>query len=461
MTTPTGPRIVLVGGASAHWTPRLVCDFLNTPALAGAEVVLHDIARDRLEAMAQVCTHLADLRAAPMRVRAEPDRRVAFAGADFVVVALSVGGFDSMRHDLEIPERFGIRQPIGDSVGPGGLSRALRSIPVLLEIAADVETVAPNAWFLNVTNPLTALTRAVTSETGLPAVGLRNELIGTQFVLSLLTGAPMHEIVPTVAGVNHFPVFTGLRIGDRDGFAVVRDILDDLDGVGREEVWMTPPEGLHWHKDTPGPWTRADVAASMPVKLEVLRRFGVLPGAHDSHVAEFMPGFVSEANDHGAGWRIHHYGLSGHMADSEGDLADVAQLASATEVSRMPSGEIVAGVIDGLVTGVARDLPVNMANRGQVTTLPPDVVVETMATIDAAGVNPRDVAAIPGIVGEWVRRVSAAQELTVRAALSGDRNDALAAMLADPMAARLPFEKVDAMTSALLESTGRWLPQFQ
>src|SRR5206468_10671050 len=139
-----------------------------------------------------------------LSVRGEADRKAALQGADAVVATFSVGGFASMRHDLEIPARYGIRQPIGDSVGPGGVMRALRSIPVVLDFARDAEAVCPDAVFVNVSNPLTALTRAVAQQTSLRTVGLCNEVVGCTYVLSLVTDAGMHEIDPTVAGVNHF-----------------------------------------------------------------------------------------------------------------------------------------------------------------------------------------------------------------------------------------------------------------
>ena len=136
--------------------------------------------------------------------------------------AFSVGGFESMAHDIEIPARYGVRQPVGDSVGPGGIFRALRSIPVVLEIASAIERYAPDALLLNVSNPLTALCRAVTKKTAVKTVGLCNELVGLQFWLSLVFDAPMHEVDPVVAGVNHLPLVTALRIGESDGFEMLR-----------------------------------------------------------------------------------------------------------------------------------------------------------------------------------------------------------------------------------------------
>src|SRR6478735_5697436 len=158
-------RVTIVGGGSYHWAPRLLADFANTPSLSDADVVLHDLDTERMTRMEDLGHEIARRRSIPMKVRSEADRRAAVQGADFVITAFSVGGFDSMQHDIEIPQKFGIRQPIGDSVGPGGILRALRSVPVLLDIARDLETVAPDAWLINVTNPLTALCRSVTRET--------------------------------------------------------------------------------------------------------------------------------------------------------------------------------------------------------------------------------------------------------------------------------------------------------
>ena len=172
-----------------------------------------------------------------------PTASAALAGADFVITAFSVGGFDSMQHDIEIPQRYGIRQPIGDSVGPGGIMRALRSVPVLLDIARDVEAVAPDAWLVNVTNPLTALCRSVTRETDVKTVGLCNEWVGCTWMLSLLLDCGMHEIDPVLGGVNHFPLATSLRSSaTTTASRALRALLDDPGARPRpsRSGWIRP-----------------------------------------------------------------------------------------------------------------------------------------------------------------------------------------------------------------------------
>jgi len=457
-----GARITVVGGGSYHWAPRLLADFANTLSLTDADVVLHDLDAERMKRMEELGNEIARRRGISMSVRAEPDRETALRGTQFVITAFSVGGFDSMQHDIEIPQRYGIRQPIGDSVGPGGIMRALRSIPVLLAIARDIERVAPDAWLVNVTNPLTALCRSVTRETGVKTVGLCNEWVGCTWMLSLLFDSGMHEIDPVLGGVNHYPLATALRVGDDDGFARLRAILADAEEAAIEPIWMDPPERAGWTKvSSTDHWTKLDVIANNRVRLEMFSRFGVLPGSGDHHAVEFMPNVVHPGNDYGEHWRIHHYGMPGHRRDADDDVVFYEEMRDASDVTRMPSGELVAAVLDGMVTGRPRALPVNLPNAGNVTNLPDDAVVEITGVVDAKGVRGRDTTTVPGIFGEYLRRVHFAQELTVEAALTGDRTLVLEAMLADAMATQVAYDDLVTMTDEMLAATSRWLPQFQ
>ncbi|MGO9875211.1 MAG: hypothetical protein ACLPVY_15565 [Acidimicrobiia bacterium] len=455
------PRIVIVGGGSYHWAPRLLCDFANTPSLAGSEIVLHDVDVDRLKLMEELGGEIARRRGIELTSIAEPDRKRALVGADFVITCLSVGGFDSMQHDIEIPQRFGIRQPIGDSVGPGGILRALRSVPVFLAIARDVEAIAPDAWLVNVTNPLSALCRCVTRETAVKTVGLCNEWVGATFNLSLALDCGMQDLDPVLAGVNHFPLATELRVNGDDAFARLCELMDDPERAATEHIWMDPPPLMKWTKVSPAAhWSKLDVIANNAVRFEILRRFGVFPGSGDHHSVEFMPGFVHPGNDYGSGWRVHHYGMEGHRADAFADVEHYESVRDASDVSRAPSGELVAMLLDGIVTGKARSLPVNLPNEGNVTNLPDRSVVEIMGVADRSGVRGRDHATAPGIMGEFLRRINVVQEWTVEAAIAGDRTLVLEAMMADPMASQLAYDDIVIMTDEMLDATARWLPQF-
>lgn len=454
-------KITIVGGGSTHWTPNLVADFAGTASLEDAEIVLHDVNPASLPPVCRIVENIVSKRRIGMKVRSTTDLAQALDGAEFVIAALSVGGFASMVHDIEIPARYGLRQPVGDSVGPGGINRALRSVPVLLEIARQVERSCPDAIFINVSNPLTALCRAVGVETQVNTVGLCNELVGLQFWLSLVFDAPMHEVDPVVAGVNHLPLVTTLRIGGDDGFEMLRDVIENPGQLEGQPLWMDPPPQSHWQKLDPSRgWTKADILASNRLKLEFFKTFGVLPGSSDTHVAEFFPWFVTPLSDFGRTWGVHQYGIAGHRSDKAADDEWAAQLEKGEEIPEwMISGELVAPLVSAIVERRSTALPMNLPNDGQVKDLPSGVVVECIGSVHDGRIEPRDVASA-GAAAVHLSRVVASQELTVEAALAGDRRLVLQAMFADPVAGSLPFEHVSSMTEEMLLATSAWLPQF-
>jgi len=455
------PRIAVIGGGSYQWVPKLLVDLANTPALHDAELVLEDIDPEPLPRMQALVEHIARVRGIGLRATTTTDQRAALAGADYVVVTISTGGFASMRHDLEIPERYGIRQSVGDSVGPGGIARALRNIPVFLEIARDMQELCPDAWMLNLTNPMTTICRAVTRESPVTTIGLCHEVTIMQFTLSLLLDVPFFAITPTVAGVNHLPLVTALDVDGTDGLELLRELLADADAHADEPLAMPFPEGLGHEKLSEGPdWTKGDLLAVNRVKLELFERFGVLPAAGDRHLVEFFPGFLTEAAGWGHRWGVELTDIAHREWWQGRHIADMEEMLASGEVSTMPSGEMVAAVIVCHEEGRSGWFPLNIPNAGQVPDLPDDVVVESMCVVDADGVRGRDQAAVPAPMAEALRRVSASQELTVQAALGGDRDLVFAAMLADPLAGRIDYDALGAMTDELLAATKPWLPQF-
>jgi alpha-galactosidase len=452
------PRIVIIGGGSYQWAPKLLVDLANTPSLADAEIVLEDVDPAPLPKMTQLVERIAKLRNIGMHATATTDQREALAGADFVVVTISTGGFESMRHDLEIPERYGIRQSVGDSVGPGGVNRALRNIPVLVGIARDMEELCPDAWMLNITNPMTTLCRAVTRATSIRTVGLCHEVTITRYTLSMLLGADFRDLDLTITGVNHLPVVTALRVKGEDGFPALRDLVEHADERAGEMLDIDLPDDLD--DDVRSQLTKGPVLASNALKFELFRRFGALPAAGDRHVAEFFPGFLTEASRWGERWGVHLTRIEDREHSQRQYVDELDDMLTMDDVPGGPSGEIVAPLIDSFLTGTRREFPVNLPNVGQCPDLPADAVVEAIAVADAHGLTPRDRATAPPVLAELLRRVSAAQELTVEAALTGSRDVAFQAMLADPLAGRIDYDAVAAMTNEMIDATRRWLPQF-
>ncbi len=355
------PRITIIGGGSYQWAPKLLVDFANTPVLHDAEIVLEDIDAKPLPRMVEFVEHVAKIRGIGLTATSTTDQREALEGADYVVVNISTGGFDSMRHDLEVPARYGVKQSVGDSVGPGGIVRALRNIPVFLELARNMEEVCPDVWLFNLTNPMTTICRSVTRETSVKTVGLCHEIAGVQFFLSQLLDVSFMDMTPTVAGVNHLPFLTGLDVGGVDGLQQLRELLDGDAG---------PKEDLLRHHR---------------VKLELFSRFGVLPGAGDRHLVEFFPGFLTEDSDWGQRWGVHLTTIEERELGRPTTSGSSSRCSSDDTVSEMPSGEMVAPVIQCLTLDQAGWFPLNIPNHGQVADLPDDVTVESICIADGKG----------------------------------------------------------------------------
>ncbi|MGH9092624.1 MAG: hypothetical protein ACRDZR_14800 [Acidimicrobiales bacterium] len=446
-------QVTIVGGGSYQWTPELLADLLSTPSLHGMHLVLEDVDPEPLPKMEALAKKLDDALGSRTTVEATTDQRRALDGADFVIVTISTGGFESMAVDLDVPARHGIRQSVGDSVGPGGICRALRNVPVLVGIGRDMEEVCPEAWMLNITNPMTVLTRSVCRETSVKTVGLCHEVGNWCLDLAIALGTPAEAVRPTVVGVNHLPVVVALDVDGEDGFAVLRGIVEEAGGLAALAPHPGRPEAEEF--------SRLDFAQRHLLKLTLFERWGALPAAGDRHVAEFLPSVLTGASGWGAGYNVDLTSIAQRQEHQDGYVADVdAWLAGTKDLQTWQSGELPAPVIDSLVTGTRREVPVNIPNAGQCPDLPEDAVVEAICVVDGDGVRGRDRATAPAPYAELLRRHVAVQEMTLEAALGGDRELAAAAFALDPLAGRGDLHETDAMVDELLAGTARWLPQF-
>ena len=445
-------QVTIIGGGSYQWSPKLMADLLGTPSLGGVHLVLADIDARPLPKMEALFHRINDAFDAKATVATTTDQRAALDGADYVVVTISTGGFASMAVDLDVPARHGIRQSVGDSVGPGGINRSLRNVPVLVGIARDMEECCPGALMLNITNPMTCLTRAVNRETSITAVGLCHEVGNYCLDVAIAFGTRWEAVRPTVSGVNHFPVVTALDVDGSDGLALLRELTEEQGGADALAASVHEPAE---------PFTRVDFARRHVLSLTLLERWGALPAAGDRHLAEFLPSVLTEESRWGAAWGIELTPISQREDHQLGYIADVdAILAGEQPLATHPSGELVAPVLDSLLTGTRREAPLNLPNVGQCPDLPADAVVESICVVDGEGVQGRDRARVPAPLAEVLRRQVATQELTVEAAVSGDRRVTLAAFAIDPLAGRGDLRTTEAMAEELLAGTARWLPQF-
>ncbi len=446
-------QVTIIGGGSYQWAPELMADLFGTPALAGMRLVLQDIDPAPLPKMEALAHKVNDALGARATIAATTERKVALEGADFVIVCISTGGFRSMAVDLDVPVAHGITQTVGDSVGPGGINRALRNIPVLVGIGNDMEAVCPGAWLFNITNPMTTLTRSVCRETSIKAVGLCHEVGNFTMDLAIALGKPWDAVRPSVTGVNHFPVLTGLEVDGENGFDVIRNLVEEVGGLSSLTPYPGRPEAETFSK--------LDFAQRHVLKLIMLDRWGTFPAAGDRHIAEFVSFALTPESDWGAAYNIALSPIAQREKHQAEYVADVeAWLAGTKDLQTWQSGELPSPMIEAMLTDEPFEAPVNIPNTGQAPGLPADVVLESICVIDGSGIRGRDVSVLPEPFNEIVRRHIATQELTVEAALNGDRAQAAEAFALDPLAGRGDLRQTDAMVDELLSGTAEWLPQF-
>lgn len=413
-------KIVFIGGGSVQWTPGLVTDMALTESLADADLVLHDIDAEALSLLTRACRRIMKQVGGRMNISATTDRAGSLAEADFVILCVSIGGLPAMRADLAIPERYGVFQTVGDTVGPGGLARGLRHIPFAVQVAREMEALCPEAWLLNLTNPMTTICRAITRTTAIKTIGLCHEVdIFRDRYLSPLLEVPPEKISLQVAGINHLPVILRLDANGQDGLVRLRQWLAAYDAF--EFVDDHIEEIRDIFKDR------------LAVKFSLLQKLGLLFGAGDRHVAEFFPGFLTDAAQRGK-----RYGLVLTTVDHRKELARRRRAKIEAFVNGAPerlamSHEQLAPVMAALSGGPPTLAFGNIPNQGQISNLPLEATVECVARIDALGVHPLAVGALPPAAYAVIAPHVARQELIVEAALTGQRGPALAALTTDPL----------------------------
>lgn len=439
-------KVVLIGGGGVNWTPAILTDLVIRPELEGSTAVLVDIDSEALELALAFGQRLLAEAGRHWTLEASTERRVALRDADYVILTIAVGGLDAMEHDLAIPLKYGVYQSVGDTVGPGGLSRALRHIPVVYEIARDMENVCPWAWLINYTNPMTALTRTVSKHTGVRVIGLCHELTGVLRRLRRLLDLGDAHIETRVAGINHLIWLLEWKVDGRDGCELLRSYLSEH------------PLEVPYRGELPG--NPASVFQDrLLLKWSLLETFGLLAVAGDRHLAEFFPYFLTASTNRGGDYGVELTTVAHRRAIAAWRRDWLRRVVAGEETLPLrPSGEAVAEVICALEGGGEHLDIVNLPNEGQVANLPSDAVVETMGSISrdrAEGVESGNLPpAVLAVVLPHVLR----QEMTVEAAMTGNRALALQVLATDPL--MHDFACAAPMLDELLRVHRAYLPQF-
>ena len=429
-------KIAFIGGGSVRWTAKLVADMALTETLNDAHLVLHDIDAAALDLLTRVCQKIITQLNSNIQISGTPDRAEALGGADFVIFCVAIGGLEAMRHDLEIPEKYGVYQAVGDTVGPGGLARGLRHIPFAIQVAREMEALCPAAWFLNLTNPMTTICRVVSRATSIRTIGLCHEVTNVTGILADLLNVPRSSVRFDVAGINHLPVILNLQVGQNDGMVLLRDWLAEHGSFAFADEHLSTIHDIFHDR--------------LCVKFSLLENLGVLFGAGDRHVAEFFPGFLTEQNENGG-----HYGVVLTTIAHRTTLVEQRRGELEAFVKGKPqewtkSTEQLADIMAALSGGPTGEFIVNVPNSGQIDNLPRDAVVECKASLDASGVRPLVTGPLPLAAYAAIAGHVARQELIVESAISGSIEPALAALTTDPLVHNLAIVKpmLDELTAA-------------
>jgi alpha-galactosidase len=440
------PKIAFIGAGSTVFMKNIVGDILQRPALAGARIALMDIDPRRLQESAAVANKLAATLGAPAAIETHSDQRRALESADFVVTAFQIGGYDPCTIiDFETPKRFGLRHTIADTLGVGGIMRGLRTVPHLWKVCEDMLAVCPDAILLQYVNPMAINTWAISARyPAIRQVGLCHSVQGTAMELARDLAIPFDEIRYRAAGINHMSFY--LQFEGRQSDGGWRDLYPDLLS-GYREGRLPPPEPRCPNK----------------VRYEMLTRLGYLVTESSEHFAEYTPWFIKRGRDD----LIEKFGIPLDeyprrcIEQIEGwrRLGETLRNADRIEVGN--SQEYASSIVNSVWTGEPSVIYGNQRNGGCISSLPEDCAVEVACLVDATGIHPTRVGALPPQLTALIRTNVNVQELTVHALMTENREHIYHAAMMDPhTAAELDLDQIWRLVDELIAAHGDWLPPW-
>lgn len=436
-------KIAFIGAGSLDFTRGLVRDILTFPRLEDATLSLMDINDERLDFAERSVKKIVELGGYSAKVEATKSRAEALEGADVVLVTILVGDTEVWRHDIEIPKRYGIDLNVGDTRGPSGIFRALRTIPVMLGIVKDMEKYCPDAAMLNYTNPMAMLCRAMQRSTSqIPVTGLCHSVQGTAEMLAGWIGAPLDEITYTCAGINHQAFYLKYEWNGCDAYPLICKAVTERPEIYQEEL----------------------------VRNEMFLHLDYYPTESSGHNSEYnawfrkRPDLIEKYCLYGTGWNPgeHAYILKEYQYN-EATWKDQARewFAQETPIELERGEEYAAFIINALQGGEPFGFNGNVANTGLITNLPEGACVEVPVYVDKGGFHPIHVGALPPQLVTLVHTSVMVEEMAVEAALSGDPRLVMQACLFDPLtSAVLSMAETREMVNALLRQNQAHLPEF-
>jgi alpha-galactosidase len=440
------PKITFIGAGSLVFTRNLCNDILLAPALQDSTISLMDIEPERLEQSRQIVQAITDKGKLPARIEATTDRAQAIRDADYVITTFQQGGLEAYESDIEIPRKYGVEQCVGDTLGPGGVFRALRTIPVLIDLCEEMDKLAPDALLLNYVNPMAANCWAVNAGTGRPHVGLCHSVQGTSEMLARWIKVPYDEVSFLCAGINHQAFFLNFRNGKRDLYPLIREAIQ-----------------------------RPEVYGEEPVRIELMKHFGYFVTESSGHASEYVPYFRKTSKmvnkelvpqfTEGVNYWLDFGRTGGYLRHCQRRLDDFQQEHDAI-LAEDPSSERTHEYGSYIIEAIETDNPIrvngNVPNRGLIENLPEGCCVEVPCMVDRNGIQPTRVGKLPPQLGALNRTNVNVQELIVEAALTGNREAIYHAVMLDPLSAAVcTLPQIRYLVDELLEAQKRWITNMK
>ncbi len=436
-------KIAFIGAGSLGFTRDLVRDILTFPLLQDATLALMDINPERLEFAHKSVQRIIDMGKYPAKCIATLDRVEALRDADVVLVTILSGSTEVWRYDIEIPKQYGVDINIGDTRGPSGIFRALRTIPVMLDIARDMERYCPNATMLNYTNPMAMLCRALQRESPIRMTGLCHSVQGTAMTLADWIGAPYNEITYTCAGLNHMAWYLKYEWNGKDAYPLIRKAVTERPEIYNEEI----------------------------VRNEMFLHLDYYVTESSGHNSEYnawfrkRPDLIEKYCTHGTGWNPGEYAyILKEYQDAERTWKDEARqwFASDTPIELERGEEYAAYIINALKGGEPFTFNGNVANTDLVTNLPRGACVEVPVWVSPKGFEPVHVGALPPQCTALTNLTAQIEEMAVEGALTGDPRLVFQAIVYDPLtSAVLSLPEIKQMVNQMFEQNKDYLPQFK
>ena len=434
------PKVAFIGAGSIVFARNLMGDILSYPELQGSTLSLMDVDRDRLDHTVAAAEAMIEHNDLDATVEATTDRATALEGADYVMNMIHVGGREPFENEIRIPQEYGVNQAVGDTLGPGGVFRLLRTAPVMLDIARDMESLCPDAPLLNYTNPMAMLCWAVDEATDVDVFGLCHSVQHTAKAISRYVDVPRDELEHWVAGINHVAWVLEAEHDGESVYPALYDALDDPEIYDQDNV-----------------------------RFEMLRHFDAFVTESSNHMSEYVPYFRTdeetiaeytvdeEFEDYFVDWmptgRYFEHWCEYQQEAREMEAGDIDPAIERSE-------EYGSRIIHSMETNERRRMNINVRNdTGAIANVGNDACVEVPCLVDGRGVNPCSVGDLPPQLAAITRSNVAVQRLAVTAALEHDQNALRQAVKLDPLtAAACTLEEIDAMVDDLLAANAEYLP---